>query len=185
MKKRWKIAVLFYCVLALCLLAACGRSENPQVYSVEYNGKVFTVDQVHQTIAVDDYVCYFQVSGGAGNTTFDVTYPNGATYFWTSSGNSGHGGWSDGYDPDRYVPGDVLWDVLSLDRRSENSGSGRYRGPGLLLILLGAVNAAAPRAMWYLSHGWRYNNAEPSEVALFAGRAGGVAAILLGVFCLF
>ena len=55
----------------------------------------------------------------------------------------------------------------------------------MLLIALGAFNALAPKAAWYLSHGWRYKNAEPSEAALFFSRAGGVVLIFFGIILFF
>ena len=68
-------------------------------------------------------------------------------------------------------------------------GSGGHRSGspllGMLLIALGAFNALAPKAAWYLSHGWRYKNAEPSEAALFFSRAGGVVLIFFGIILFF
>ncbi|HIR50701.1 MAG TPA: hypothetical protein IAA53_05370 [Candidatus Avoscillospira avicola] len=72
-----------------------------------------------------------------------------------------------------------------MDHSVERSASGKYVAPGLLLILLGVVNAAFPRAMWYLSYGWRFKNAEPSDAALLVGRAGGAVVAVAGVICLF
>lgn len=173
-------------LLLLLFLAACGSEKKPStVYEVEYQGKVFTVDQEQQTISVDGYVCQFEVSRRGESVEFDVTYPDGSTYWWSESGYGGSGGWSDDYDPDKYVAGDVLWDVLGLSVPTKSDGSGRYIGLGLILILLGAVHAIRPQTMWYLSYGWRFKDAEPSDLALFAERAGGIVAIVAGVVCLF
>ena len=63
-----------------------------------------------------------------------------------------------------------------------------YRGsPGLgaVLLTVGLFNAITPRTSWYLSRGWYYKNAEPSEAALFVCRAGGVFAAVLGVVLFF
>ena len=49
---------------------------------------------------------------------------------------------------------------------------------------MGIFNAAAPRAAWYLSYGWRYKDAEPSDAALVVARLGGAAAITAGVILL-
>ncbi len=56
---------------------------------------------------------------------------------------------------------------------------------GLILILLGIFNMAAPEAAWYLEYGWRFRDAEPSEAALLFARIGGGFAIVIGLFCLF
>lgn len=182
--KRFVFVISLLLAIASLLLTACGSGENSNVYEVEHNGKVFTVDQVNQTITVDGYICSFEVSGGRNHMEFNVTYPDGSTYWWSQGGGVGQGGWSEAYDPDRYVAGDVLWDVLSMDRRADENDSGKYIGPGIFLILLGAVNVAGPHMMWYLGYGWRYKNAEPSDMALIAERAGGIIAIVFGAICL-
>ncbi len=55
---------------------------------------------------------------------------------------------------------------------------------GILLIVLGAVNTFAPHAGWYLSYGWRFKDAEPSDLALSVGRVGGIIGIVIGIACL-
>lgn len=166
------------------LLASCGGAENdPNVYEVSYGNKTYTVDQNGQTISVDGYVCQFQLSGGGGSSTVTFTYPDGSTWWHSWSGNSGHGGWSDDYDASRYVSGDTLWSVL------EQGGTGGKDSSthgilGLVLLVLGGLYAAFPRAFWFMSHGWRYKNAEPSELVIGLNRAAGVFAAIVGVICL-
>ena len=36
---------------------------------------------------------------------------------------------------------------------------------GLLFIVIGLINAISPATGWYLSYGWRYKDAEPSDAA--------------------
>lgn len=173
--------------LALCLmlLAACGeKTGDANVYDVEYGGKIYTIDQINRTIEVDGYVCEFQVTSSGNGAKFQVTYPDGSTYFWNQSGNMGAGGWSDDYDENRYVSGQTLWDVLEQDRPGAQKNSG-YWFIGLLLVALGAFQTASPRTSWYISHGWRYKNAEPSDLALGLGRVGGVIIIIIGIICFF
>lgn len=78
-----------------------------------------------------------------------------------------------------------MWEVLTSDDQNQGSHSGQYFLIGIILILTGAIHIAAPRGMWYISYGWRYKNAEPSDMALFVERAGGIFAIIIGVICLF
>ena len=54
----------------------------------------------------------------------------------------------------------------------------------LLAIAVGAFSAAGPHTAWYWSYGWRYKNAEPSDLALSAERIGGVIAVVVGVLLL-
>lgn len=54
-----------------------------------------------------------------------------------------------------------------------------------MLVLLGALAVAFPRALWFFDHGWRYKNAEPSALALGLNRAVGVLALIAGLICFF
>ena len=55
----------------------------------------------------------------------------------------------------------------------------------IIFILIGLFNLAAPEAAWYLSRGWQFKDAEPSDAALVMTRIGGGAAILIGFVLLF
>ena len=74
--------------------------------------------------------------------------------------------------------------MLGTDRASPEE-SGGSPPLGLLLIALGIWGAAAPRSVWYLSYGWRFKNAEPSEAALLAERLGGGVAVVVGIILCF
>lgn len=54
----------------------------------------------------------------------------------------------------------------------------------VIVIILGIIELASPQTAWYLSYGWRYKNAEPSEAALIIERIGGVIGIILGIILL-
>lgn len=56
---------------------------------------------------------------------------------------------------------------------------------GLFAIVIGLINAISPETGWYLSHGWKYKDAEPSDAALTTGRISGIAAIIIGIICFF
>lgn len=56
---------------------------------------------------------------------------------------------------------------------------------GLVLMLIGIVGVVSPQTLWYVSHGWRYKDAEPSEAVLFFNRVGGVIAIIIAAVSLF
>ena len=124
-------------------------------------------------------VYHYQFSGNE----ITLEYPNQATYSQTDYGGSIASGWTENYDDARYVPGDVLIGVLYAD----SPPSRRTGNPliGLLFLAVGLWNAISPYSSWYLSHGWRYKNAEPSDLALGLTRAGGIFAILLGILAFF
>ena len=170
---------LVLCLLAAILLTACGgRRENPNIF--EKDG--FTVNREAGTITHGEDVYTYEISGGGSGSSIRITYPNGATYFWEWIGNGGHGGWSDDYDPVRYTDGDTLIDLVNFQPPRESSGNPLL---GLLVIALGIWNLAAPRTAWYLSYGWRFKDAEPSDAALVLGRVGGGAAVCIGLLLCF
>ena len=170
---------LMLCLLAAILLTACGgRRENPNIF--EKDG--FTVNREAGTITHGEDVYTYEISGGGSGSSIRITYPNGAAYFWEWTGNGGHGGWSDDYDPVRYTDGDTLIDLVNFQPPRESSGNPLL---GLLVIALGIFNLAVPRTAWYLSYGWRFKDAEPSDAALVLGRIGGGIAVFAGLLLFF
>ena len=155
----------FFCVTILVLLCACGREPLSPVY--EKNG--YTVDTEVQTITKGADVIRYSF-GGNGKVTF--TYPDNTT---TSTSSLF-------FDTDRWPSAWELMDVLDRDDLPER----RTGNPlGLLLIPLGILQAFFPQAFWFINHGWKYKDAEPSELALGLGRVGGVAIALIGLIILF
>jgi len=175
-------------LLGVLMLTACGEQTDPNKYSLEHKGKAYYVELNENgsggTVTVDGDVYEFTVAGHANNMEFNVTYPNGSTFWWQSSGNMGHGGWSEDYDEERYISGHDLWDALELRDSMDNSGRAGNIFLGLIITALGILNAGKPEFSWYLSHGWHYKNAEPSEVSLIVIRIGGVFVIIIGLIYL-
>ena len=56
---------------------------------------------------------------------------------------------------------------------------------GLIAIVCGLINIISPETGWYLSHGWKYKDAEPSDASLVWGRVSGVICIVIGIICFF
>lgn len=175
-----RICCLF-AALCLLFLSACGADKgDPNVYNVEYSGKTYSVDLISQTISVDGYTCEFNVTYSG---RFVVTYPDGSTY--SADADIGWGGsHSENFDPDRYVSGDTLWEVLEQDHPDAKQNP-THGGLGIVLVLFGVLETAFPQASWWLSHGWRFKNAEPSDLVLGLGRVVGVIMIIVGVICFF
>ncbi len=174
-------------LLSVFTLCGCQNKESPNLYDVVYNGKTYTVNQEQGTIICDGVVYQFEISSRGGNSVdLDITYPDSSRYYWTMDGSfGGHGGWSDDYDPETsgYVPGDVLWNVLSLESvGQEHSGPSPILA--VFLLALGAFQTISPRTAWMLGYGWRFKDAEPSELALTVNRAVGVLLVFVGIICL-
>ena len=73
---------------------------------------------------------------------------------------------------------------LYRGRGDEKDSSGPSPFLAILLIAAGAFNAAKPRTAWYLGYGWRFKDAEPSELALGVERMVGVVVLIIGVIML-
>ena len=188
--KKTKICLTICLVLLLLLLTACGGEKgDPYTNTVEYNGRTYVIEYIPNTtrgtITVEGMVCEFGVSGSANQTKFEVTYPDGSHYSHTSLGYGLARGTSDNYDPPAYAEGDVLWEVLSAETPEEKQNRSGPIFLGLLVAGLGMIDVIWPRVGWYLSHGWRFKNAEPSELALFFGRLGGIIVVLIGLGVMF
>ena len=181
-----KISMLLLCML-LVTLCACGSFEET-TYSARRDGVSYLVDRENQTISDGTHTYRYVLTGDSDGYSVRITYPNGSSYWWETrkSGGgimTGYGGWSDDYDEERYAKGDVLCDIL------EASVPEKTEPKNILIVLLllaaGIFNAAAPHTAWYLEYGWRYKDAEPSDLALAATRFGGVAAIAVAVIMIF
>lgn len=181
MKRMKRAGVALLIAAALFFLTACADSIPSGSYTVARENGTFTVDPEAGTISDGEHVYRFTVSGNS----VTITYPDGSAYWWTtqqsdSSGiSAGYGGWSDDYAPGRYVDGDTLIDLLETRTSSDSPSSHPFFG--ILLLLLGLWSLISPRTSWYLSHGWRYKNAEPSDAALAVARIGGGCAVLFGI----
>lgn len=55
----------------------------------------------------------------------------------------------------------------------------------IVLLGVGLFNILSPQTAWYLSEGWKFRDAEPSDLALGLARAGGVVCCLIGVILIF
>lgn len=68
------------------------------------------------------------------------------------------------------------------------AAGGRSRsGPSpvlaFVLMALGAWNLLAPKSAWWISRGWWYRNAQPSDLALGFYRVTGVLLLGAGLIC--
>lgn len=174
-------------LVLVLLLTACGQG-GASVQDVMYGGETYTVDTENQTITHDGAVIQVTwIERGGNDQKWTFTYPDGSAYWWEQSGGVVMGGWLYGCDSERseqYADGNVLREVW-MQSLQNGFQWGANPLPGLLLILFGAVGAAAPKAVWYLDCGWRYRNAEPSDLALLVHRVGGGIAVLVGLVLLF
>lgn len=176
-----KVMAIFLGVLFLLML--CGCSGSNKVYTYETNRYSLEVNQKEQTISDGVHTYEYTFSGNKSQYRIDITYPNGATYYWNQSDMTGSGGWSDDYNGIRYVDGEILCRAI-VERAPEPASGGKIVA-ALLVIGGGAFYALAPEVAWHWNIGWRFRDAEPSDMALRANRIVGVVVLILGLIVLF
>ncbi len=162
---------------------------------------------------INDYTYHFEIINNSSSNDdyyFEVVYPDGSTY----SKNQNLSSWSDDYyvhidNPNNYVDGETLFDfvienldviqmykdlfdVSLLGATTTNSPDYKktsvfFEHPLLftLIILVSILSIVYPSISWFLSHGWRFKDAEPSELALFTTRISGVIVIVFMLIILF
>jgi hypothetical protein len=169
--KRIFLLILIILIIPLCSCTA----QNNDTYTVTFNAETFFVDTVNQEISFKGQLYKFVIQGN----TITITYPDGSEYWRTQQDNTSFGGWSDDYNENSYISGDTLINVLS-DRLPSNRPQKNYIPP-IIALAIGIWSIISPSSSWYLSDGWKYKNAEPSEVALTLIRIAGLIAILAGI----
>lgn len=174
-----KRLILIFTALLLAALCACGtQAERPSVYDTEYEGRVYSVDLNQQTIAFDGVVCTFEIVDGS---VFQVTYPDGSTYWRNASGDNGC---SDDYDGERYAPGDALWCAVFGTSQQTEGGEGRWL-IGLLCVGVGVFYIVSPRKAWRWRYSWRRKEEEPTAKALEVSRGMGILCVIVGIVLFF
>ena len=152
----WKLQAFIVLILVAIFLCAC--SSVSTTYTVEEDGINFVVDTINGTISDGEYTYQYSFSGSDSSYRVDITYPNNSSYWWQQQGASGYGGWSDAYDENRYVAGDVLRDVLEHEAPKEsNTGSFLM---AIILLVVGILILAhrAPLGIWNTDGDTRMRN---------------------------
>ena len=190
MKRTTTIFALIFA--AAMLLAGCKKEPLPAVYTVYSYGAPYTIDTQGRTISDGTYTYGYEYAASGSSVSF--TYPDGNVYSAgiQSANSSGAGGVSAGSVSADYDYSSGYTDPLSLcyaltspreTERAASSGS-NHSFVALLLCGVGIFNLAAPKASWYLSYGWRFKDAEPSDAAITLSRIGGAIAVVIGVIML-
>lgn len=185
------IAMLALLFAAMLLFAGCKKEPLPTVYTVYSYGAPYTIDTQGRTISDGTYTYGYEYAASGSSVSF--TYPNGEVYGASITvASNGIGGVSAGAISADYDYNSGYTDPLSLcyalaspreTKRAASSGS-NHPFVALLLCGVGIFNLAAPKASWYLSYGWRFKDAEPSDAAITLSRIGGGIAVVIGVIML-
>lgn len=186
------ISVFALLLAAVMLLAGCKKEPLPAVYTVYSYGAPYTIDTEGRTISDGTYTYGYEYAASGSSVSF--TYPNGNVYSAgiQSANSSGAGGLSAGSVSADYDYNSGYTDPLSLcyalasPRETERAASSGSNHPFVALLLcgVGIFNLAAPKASWYLSYGWRFKDAEPSDAYMAIARIGGAIALVIGIIML-
>lgn len=187
MKRTTAIFALIFA--AAMLLAGCKKEPLPTVYTVYSYGAPYTIDTQGRTISDGTYTYGYEYAASGRSVSF--TYPDGNVYSAgiSTANSSGAGGMSAGAISADYDYSSGYTDPLTLYRaltspREKGKASDTNPLVALLLCGVGIFNLAAPKASWYLSYGWRFKDAEPSDAAITLSRIGGGIAVVIGVIML-
>ena len=183
------IAMLALVFAAMLLFAGCKKEPLPTVYTVYSYGAPYTIDTQSRTISDGTYTYGYEYAASGRSVSF--IYPDGNVYSAgiSTANSSGAGGVSAGTISADYDYSSGYTDPLSLcyaltSPRETERASDTNPLVALLLCGVGIFNLAAPKASWYLSYGWRFKDAEPSDAAITISRIGGGIAVVIGVIML-
>ena len=175
--------ILLALTMSLCLFACTGEEETEDtVRAVTVRGQVFYVDPVQGTVSDGTDTYRYSITTRSDGYELRIHYPDGSSWWWSEGSTTGYGGWSEDYDPERYVSGSILADAIEEETKpgEERRGGGKWL-LALVLAALGVVSVGWPRIPWFLEYGWRFKDAEPSDAALAVNRIVGVAILVVAL----
>lgn len=176
-----KILILTLCLI---LLTGCGKSEpNDAAKTYEivvYNtGMTVTFDENTRSAGTirdgnDIYHFEYKINGD-----LEIIYPNGSKAAFNEKRGIGTG--SIGSPVDDY-PSVIAFswalDDIVESKSEKSEGRGRML-LGILLVVSGCIMMFSTKGVWMLNHGWKYKNAQPSEIYLGITKVmGGIVAFI-------
>ncbi len=184
-----QIARFLLISLVCCLLFGCSSQQKTLEYYLSENGveTLLTMNPDARTITDGTHTYTYDFSRDADGCSINLTYPNGAEYYYvsrTSNGiSTGSGDFKGMPTADGYADPEVL--CRFVQSSAPASGKQYPISLSLILIILGLLPACFPRGIWFLRYGWQFRDAEPSDAALWIGRISGIAVIGVGIVFLF
>jgi hypothetical protein len=175
-----RLCILLLSLLLLMSLWACAPIPE---YTVELDQKTYTVNTQNKTISDGTYTYRYEYSGTKQSYTFTVNYPNRIVY--TITGNNGIASiaGSDSLDGTPYPSVGILHSILT-DKKPQHFNPAKWLGV-LFAIGCGAFVTANPEVIWYWTNGWKFQNAQPSELALTTTTISGIFMIIGGILMIF
>ena len=144
---------------------------------VEVDGHALVVDFQAGTITCEGEVYSFAIQGDS----IRIDYPNGVSFVRTGNATAGYGPMDQPFSTAGYLSEDTLFKALEGGGAEGGWRLGSYAPLAVILLPLGIFSLVKPERACYVSWGWRYKNAEPSDGALLAQRLEGVVLTAAGI----
>lgn len=151
------------------------KKNQIKTYTSEDN-KILTIDRNNNAYILNYHGDEYTVTGSKDD--IKVVYPNGETGWMRYSGNSACGGGSMSFKSN-YFDIDDLRDLVFI--KGKMSFNGEQLFFSIVLGIACLISVMYPEKSWYLSRGWKYRNAEPSDTYLELTKVGGVIGCIVSV----
>ena len=174
-----KTIPIILCLLLVLLMVGCAKEDNNAIkkVTINKNGIRFDVDTKNHTIEDGSFTYSYAIN----NSEIVIRYPDGQTYTWKESNGIGTGATSLDFDYSTHMDPSVLLSVIEDAHKTSSKIPHKNMGVGIILLLIGIVYAVWPQKLWFISWGWRYKNAEPSDLAIGVFRVAGVIIGIIGL----
>jgi hypothetical protein len=196
-----RIFSLFVVMIMMVSLVACGEQKFDEIgFGEVIDGRECDFDLRNAKITVDDeLVLHYRIQTSYTGTEVYIIYPDDEY-----CGRGEYDGplqliKSEGYDPEKYMDANGLincivrnkdkvydaWENKDLETESDSGWDIPFEViAGILMIIFGIIYTLKPKEMWAVEDGWKYKDAEPSDIALGVNRVWGVVSILIGALIL-
>lgn len=173
-----KFALILLFIMLFSMLSGCSNSRT-----VTYNNREYTLNTAEKTVTDGTNTYRYELDGTESHPSVKIIYPDGSSYYSVKQGNAYISGNSDDYGNYGYTEGGILCDIV-FEGTAEKTDA-KVIILSLVLIAIGVISIIAPRKMWYLNYGWRFKNAEPSDVAIVLNRVCGAVLVVIGLVFIF
>lgn len=176
--KKYNIFVMLFCAV-LFLLSACGIKEE---YTFNESNGIYTVNTSSQTINHWEFTYKYEVSGNS----YTIIYPDHSYYsaVYDSRQSSDYSFTnSPDYKEKKYEPAGPVIELLRKIYEPEPVPIQNI----IFAIIFAAVGLCSiifPGAVLFLSHGWYFKKAQPSDLAIFLTRLSGGVFLIAAVICI-
>jgi len=174
----------------ILFLSGCLNKETANTdYAVTIDGQDIVVSFLDSTksegtITAGNDIYSFSYSRDG---TLTIIYPNDYEYSRIDMNGAIASSWpyTETAEELEYIRGESLVRaVFSADTNTTNTKTVPLI-ISLLIIVSGVWFVCSPKSVWWLSKGWWYKNAEPSDLGLIAYRLGGCALTFIGIISFF